>query len=90
MTSAGLPVGRKAGGYVFHHTRNSAVTNLVASGITETDAMGVTGHTTAHVFRHYDIGDVEALREKLARRREYIASRPSRSKVVPLADRRSA
>jgi integrase len=87
---AGFPVGRKRGGYVFHHTRNSAVTNLVASGITETDAMKVTGHTTAHVFRHYDIGDVEALRDKLARRREYVAGRPSRSKIVPLGDRRSA
>jgi integrase len=87
---AGFPVGRKAGGYVFHHTRNSAVTNLVASGMTETDAMKVTGHTTAHVFRHYDIGDVDTLRDKLARRREYVAGRPSHSKVVSLNGRRSA
>src|SRR5262249_18590546 len=63
--AAGLPVGRKAGGYVFHHTRNSAVTNLVASGVPESQAMKVTGHVTAHVFRHYDLGDVEALRAQL-------------------------
>jgi integrase len=88
--AAGFPVGRKHGGFTFHHTRNSAVTNLVASGITETDAMKVTGHTTAHVFRHYDIGDVEALRDKLARRREYVAADPSRSKVVAMEGRRSA
>ena len=44
---AGLPVGRKAGGFVFHHTRNSAVTNLVASGMDQGDAMKVTGHQTA-------------------------------------------
>ena len=87
---AGFPVGRKHGGYTFHHTRNSAVTNLVASGMREGDAMKVTGHTTAHVFRHYDIGDVEALRDKLARRREYVAARPSRSKVASLGERRSA
>jgi integrase len=87
---AGFPVGRKHGGYVFHHTRNSATTNLVASGMSETDAMKVTGHKTAHVFRRYDIGDVDALRNKLARRREYVACRPSQSKVVSLGDRRSA
>src|SRR5262249_2674367 len=36
---AGFPVGRKRGGFVFHHTRNSAVTNLVAGGVPEGDAM---------------------------------------------------
>jgi len=88
--AAGFPVGRKAGGFVFHHTRNSAVTNLVASGIGESDAMKVTGHTTAHVFRHYDIGDVEALRERLAQRRAYVAARPTRGRVARLRDRRQA
>jgi len=39
----------------------------------EADAMKVTGHQTAHVFRHYDIGNVEALRERLARSRATVA-----------------
>ena len=30
-TKAGFPVGRKHGGFVFHNTRHTAVTNLVAS-----------------------------------------------------------
>jgi hypothetical protein len=51
---AGFPVGRKAGGYVFHHTRNTAATNLRAGGMEEADALKITGHTTTHVFRHYD------------------------------------
>jgi hypothetical protein len=89
-TRAGLPVGRKAGGLVFHHTRNSAVTNLVASGLSEGDAMKITGHTTAHVFRHYDIGDVEALRERLAQRRAYVATRPTRTTVARLPVRQRA
>ena len=46
------------------------------SGIEEGEAMKVTGHTTAHVFRHYDIGNVEALRQKLARRRAYVTGTP--------------
>jgi hypothetical protein len=45
-----MPVGRKAGGFVFHHTRNSAVTNLVASGMDQGDAMKVTGHQTPTSF----------------------------------------
>jgi integrase len=75
LVRAGLPVGRKAGGYVFHHTRNTAVTNLRASGLDESDCMAVTGHLTGHVFRHYDLGDVEALRQRLAQ---------ARTKVTPL------
>jgi len=39
----------------------------------EADAMKITGHQTAHVFRHYDIGNVEALRERLARSRATVA-----------------
>jgi hypothetical protein len=56
----------------------------------DTNAMKITGHTTAHVFRHYDIGNVEVLRKKLAGRREYVASRPGRSKIATLEARRSA
>jgi len=70
---AGLPAGRRGGGYVFHHTRNTAATNLRAGGMEEADAMKITGHQTAHVFRHYDIGDVEVLRDRLARSRATIA-----------------
>ena len=47
-------------------TLSPAATNLRAGGMDEADAMKVTGHQTAHVFRHYDIGNVEALRERLA------------------------
>jgi len=49
----------------------------------EADAMKITGHTTTHVFRHYDIGDVEALRERLARAREQKRARPTTS-VTPI------
>jgi hypothetical protein len=32
----------------------------------EADCMKITGHKTNHVFRHYDLGNVEALRQRLA------------------------
>jgi integrase len=78
---AGVPAGRAAGGYTFHGTRHSAATNLRAGGLEEVDAMRVTGHQTAHVFRHYDIGNVDALRERLARAR-------GRGTVAPRSDSR--
>ena len=54
-------------------TLSPAATNLRAGGMDEADAIKVTGHQTAHVFRHYDIGNVEALRERLARSRATVA-----------------
>jgi excisionase family DNA binding protein len=71
---AGLPVGRAAGGFVFHHTRNTAVTTLTAGGMAEADVMKVTGHQTAHVFKRYDLGNVDALRARLAQARTTAAT----------------
>jgi integrase len=73
--TAGLPVGAVAGGYVFHDTRRTAATTLRAGGLEEADAMKVTGHKTAHVFRTYDLGNVERLREVIDRARTLAAHR---------------
>ena len=43
--------------------------------------MKITGHQTAHVFRHYDLGDVNVLRERVARSREYVRGLRAKSKV---------
>jgi integrase len=61
---AGLPYGRRVRGYTFHSTRHSAATNLRA-GMDEADAMKVTGHKTAHVFRHYEHGQLDVLRARM-------------------------
>ncbi|ANS03909.1 integrase [uncultured Mediterranean phage uvDeep-CGR2-AD3-C191] len=54
-------------GRVFHDTRRSAVTNLVNSGVTEQDAMKISGHLTDQVFRTYNIrtreNEIEAIRK---------------------------
>jgi integrase len=81
---AGLPVGRKAGGYVFHHTRNTAATNLWGGGMDEDDAMKITGHLTHAVFDRYNLGDVEKLRERLAASRGYVRKLTTARKIVPL------
>jgi integrase len=84
---AGFPVGRKAGRFVFHNTRNTSATNLRAGGMGEADAMKITGHTTSHVFRHYDIYDVDALRDRVAHAREQMRSRPSHTSVTSIRAR---
>jgi integrase len=86
--AAGFPVGRKAGGFVFHHTRNTAATNLRAGGLDEADAMKITGQQTSPVFRHYDLGNVDVLRERLAGARAYARSLPATPKVTPIGARR--
>jgi integrase len=88
--AGGFPVGRKAGGFTFHHTRNTAATNLRTGGMDEADAMKITGHQTAHVFRHYDLGNVEALRERLAKSRDYVRRLPTTPKVRRLDEARKS
>ena len=68
-----------------HHTRNTAATNLRAGGMDEADAMKITGHQTSRVFRHYDLGNVDVLRERLARARSYARSLPTTPKVTPIS-----
>src|SRR4030095_12404986 len=52
---AGFPVGRKAGGYVFHDTRHTAATHHVNAGTPAHEAMNVSGHRTRSVFDRYSI-----------------------------------
>ena len=50
----------------------------------EADAMKVTGHKTADVFRHYNLGDVEALRERLTNALTKKRALPPTRKVTPM------
>jgi integrase len=73
--AADLPVGTVAGGYVFHDTRRTAATMLRAGGLDEARTMQVTGHKTVHVFREYNLEDIEKLREELTKARAVAAHR---------------
>jgi integrase len=70
---AGLPVGRKAGGPIFHDTRNTAVTDLLAGDVPIDKAMAISGHETTSMIKHYDLGNVEALRASFTRSRAVLA-----------------
>jgi integrase len=51
----------------FHDTRRTAATRLRAEGADEATAMKITGHQTSYTFRLYDLGDVEKIREAMAK-----------------------
>ncbi|MFN8545852.1 MAG: tyrosine-type recombinase/integrase [Candidatus Binatia bacterium] len=81
---AGFPIGRAAGGFVFHNTRHSAVTNLVNAGVPAHEAMAVSGHRTRSIFDRYSIPLKDQTRAALRRASAHVESLPTTPTVVPL------
>jgi integrase len=69
----GIPYGRSTG-VVFHDTRHSAITNLVASGTGEAAAMWITGHAHPSIFKRYNVRRDSVQADAAARRDAYLAS----------------
>jgi hypothetical protein len=82
---AGFPIGRKHGGYVFHNTRHTAVTNLVNAGVPAHEAMAVSGHRTRSVFDRYSLTLKAQTRAALERVSISTAALPSPLTVVSLS-----
>jgi integrase len=88
---AGYPIGRKHGGFVFHNTRHTAVTNLVNAGVPAHEAMAVSGHRTRSVFDTYSLTLKDQTKAALRRTTAYteqLRDDSSRT-VVPLTERRA-
>jgi integrase len=82
LSAAGLPVGRKAGGIIFHNTRNTAVTDLLAGGMPQQEAMRVSGHETTAMIDWYDMGNLEALRAHVEKSRASLAALDAAREVI--------
>jgi integrase len=57
---AGLP------GVLVHDLRRSAVRNMIAAGLSEADAMAISGHKTRDIFQRYNIKTLDNLRDSAA------------------------
>jgi integrase len=77
---AGVPSGWKRGGFVFHNTRHSAVTNMNAAGIPDTVATTITGHRTLLTYKRYGIRQESVQRAALEKHEQYVQS------ITPSAD----
>jgi integrase len=81
---AGFPVGRTHGGFVFHNTRHTAVTNLVNAGVPAHEAMTVSGHRTRSVFDRYSLSLKQQTKAALRRVTEYTQQQDSTPTVIPV------
>src|SRR5262245_16822320 len=77
-----IPYGRGSG-MVFHDTRHSAVTNLVASGTGEAVTMSITGHTDSTIFKRYNLRRDSVQAEAAARRDAYLAAQRGTTQAPP-------
>ena len=82
--AAGFPVGRKAGGYAFHDTRHSCITNLHSAGVPDSVAMSISNHKTTSVFLRYGIRHESAQRAALEQVEALLRDTQDRSTVQPL------
>jgi integrase len=80
----GIPYGRGTA-IVFHDTRHSAVTNLVAAGTPEPVAMTITGHADPNVFKRYNVRRDDVQADALARQQAYLEAQRGSSSVERIA-----
>ena len=80
----GIAYGRGKG-IVFHDTRHSAITNLVAASVPEVVAMTISGHADANVFKRYNVRRDEVQAAALAKQTAYLAQqRDTTRRPAPL------
>jgi integrase len=70
--AAGEPSGRKGGGYVFHNTRHSAVTNMTGAGVPDSVAATISGHRSLNVFKRYGIRQESVQRSAMEKVESYV------------------
>ena len=71
-SAAGVPCGRKQGGFVFHNARHSAVTNMSGAGTPDSVATTITGHRSLAVYKRYGIRQASVQLAAMEKVEEYV------------------
>ena len=80
----GFHVGRKNGGFVFHNTRHTAVTNLVNADVPAHEAMTVSGHRTRSIFDRYSLTLKDQTQKALRQVSTYTEAQDTTPTIIPV------
>jgi integrase len=71
-------------GKLFHDLRRSAVRLMIRGGTNQHVAMEISGHRTPSMFKRYNVGDDDDLREAMERTQAYIAKPQAERQPTPI------
>ncbi len=60
-------------GLTVHDFRRSAIRNMTQAGVSQTEAMSISGHKTVSVFQRYDIVDLKRKQAAIAKVEKWAA-----------------
>ena len=67
---------------LFHDLRRTAVTNMIEAGLSEKEAMEITGHRTRAVFDRYHIVSEKRMKQNAAKLEEHLKAKDAAVEVA--------
>src|SRR5579863_9780808 len=74
-------------GTLFHDLRRTAVTNMIEAGLSEKEAMEISGHKTRAVFDRYHIVSERRMKQNAEKLEAHLKSKEAQRTVTDSGDR---